>query len=141
VHARWQTTALSGEGAALYPGRWNKAGERMVYMADSLALAVLETLVHLEAEAVAQPYVAIEFQVQNAAIESLGALPAGWQRDLAATRELGSRWLHAGKTPALQVPSVLVPDGNDLLVAPARAAAGQLRELRRLDYLWDDRLF
>jgi len=48
VHARWAGSTLSGEGASLYPGRWNRAGELVVYLASSLALAVLETRVHLE---------------------------------------------------------------------------------------------
>lgn len=41
-------SAFTGEGAALYPGRWNRRGELAVYAAQSLSLAMLETLVSLE---------------------------------------------------------------------------------------------
>nr|MBP8283232.1 RES domain-containing protein [Chromatiaceae bacterium] len=44
--------AFSGEGARLYGGRWNSPGVAVVYTAQSLSLAQLELLVHLEAEAV-----------------------------------------------------------------------------------------
>jgi len=46
VHARCAEGALSGEGASLYPGRWDRPGEPVVYLASFLALAVLETRVH-----------------------------------------------------------------------------------------------
>lgn len=38
---------LDGQGAALYPGRWNKAGVRMVYTSQSPELAMLELLTKL----------------------------------------------------------------------------------------------
>ena len=39
--------ALDGEGAFRVGGRWNSPGRHMVYMAQSVALAVLENLVHM----------------------------------------------------------------------------------------------
>ena len=38
---------LDGEGARRVGGRWNSAGRAVVYMAESIALAVLENLVHM----------------------------------------------------------------------------------------------
>jgi RES domain-containing protein len=37
---------LDGAGALLVGGRWNSSGRAVVYMAESIALAVLENLVH-----------------------------------------------------------------------------------------------
>src|SRR5829696_6752275 len=39
---------LSGAGAAKYPGRWNAPGEYVVYAAESIPLAVLETAAHID---------------------------------------------------------------------------------------------
>ena len=111
-----------------------------MYLADSLALAVLETLVHLEATATTEPYLAIEVDVPDEAIESPVALPAGWENDLAVTRRIGSEWLRSGKTLALRVPSALVPDGGNLLVNPTHPDLAQIRESRQLQFRWDDRL-
>jgi hypothetical protein len=47
VKERHATTAFSGDGAAQAGGRWNSRGIRVVYASGSLALAALETLVHL----------------------------------------------------------------------------------------------
>src|SRR5207244_4767494 len=51
--------AWTGEGARLYGGRWNNVGIKMVYTADSLALALLEVLVHLQDTGVLPAYSAI----------------------------------------------------------------------------------
>ena len=44
VHA---ATAMTGDGAKKFGGRWNHEGLAVVYCSSSLALAQLETLVHL----------------------------------------------------------------------------------------------
>lgn len=141
MHAGWQDTALSGEGAALYPGRWNSAGERVVYLADSLALAVLETLVHLEAPATEEPCVAIELYLPEAKVEKVGQLQEGWQTDLNHTRTVASAWLRSGRSLALEVPSAIVPAGTDIILNPAHEAAVGVKELRRVSLRWDRRLF
>jgi len=43
THSAWD-----GEGAFRFGGRWNSRGVRAVYASSSLALALLETLVHLD---------------------------------------------------------------------------------------------
>ena len=43
--------AFSGAGAAQYPGRWNGPGVPVVYTACSIALGVLEILVHAKSRA------------------------------------------------------------------------------------------
>ena len=53
-HAR-----LDGEGARRVGGRWNSAGLAVVYMAQSVALAVLENLVHLSREDFPSNYVSV----------------------------------------------------------------------------------
>jgi RES domain-containing protein len=44
-------TDLSGEGGLLAPGRWHSRGHQIVYLADHPALALLETIVHLQVDA------------------------------------------------------------------------------------------
>jgi len=41
-------TAFDGRGAELFPGRWNIAGGKVVYTAETRSLAALETLVNAE---------------------------------------------------------------------------------------------
>ena len=41
----WKANDLSGNGAALSPGRWNSLDRPIVYSSSSIALACLETVV------------------------------------------------------------------------------------------------
>lgn len=38
---------MSGTGAALFPGRWNKKGTRVLYTSESKEIALLENIVHI----------------------------------------------------------------------------------------------
>jgi hypothetical protein len=51
--------ALDGQGAFRAGGRRNSPGRRMVYMAQSVALAVLENLVHMSRQDLPTGYVCI----------------------------------------------------------------------------------
>ena len=50
---------LDGEGANLAGGRWNSPGHAVVYMAQSVALAVLENLVHMSRQDFPSNYVCV----------------------------------------------------------------------------------
>src|ERR1035437_10313235 len=50
---------LDGEGARLAGGRWNSLGSSVVYMAESVALAVLENLVHMSRQDFPNGYVCV----------------------------------------------------------------------------------
>ena len=48
VKKAYEQTAFSGEGPASHPGRWNHRGYRMVYTAESRALAAFEYMVNMQ---------------------------------------------------------------------------------------------
>jgi len=56
---RARYTRLDGEGARLVGGRWNSPGRAVVYMAESVALAVLENLVHMSRQDFPTGYVCV----------------------------------------------------------------------------------
>jgi len=95
-------TAFDGEGARLYPGRWNHAGVPMVYCASSLSLATLEYFVHLDPPDLPDDLVSIRAEVPDRFVEILDAssLPPNW-RDTPAPddlKDIGSAWpLHCGE--------------------------------------------
>jgi len=140
-HARWADTALSGEGASRYPGRWNRSGERMVYLSSSLALAVLEMRVQLEVTATQQPYLALEFELPAELVADAPTRPENWRQDRELTREIGSRWLQARASLALRVPSVIIPAEPNYLLNPHHPELPRVQLLRQLDFTWDERLF
>ena len=50
---------MDGEGARRVGGRWNSPGRCVVYMAQSVSLAVLENLVHMGREDFPVGYVVV----------------------------------------------------------------------------------
>jgi RES domain-containing protein len=117
--------AFSGEGARLYGGRWNSPGVAVVYTAQSLSLAQLELLVHLEAEAVLRGhwrYFAVDVAPRVIiACESWIDLPPDWAAwpAPAATQAIGDRWIAESVSVALSVPSAVTPGERNLLLNPA----------------------
>jgi RES domain-containing protein len=131
--------ALSGEGARLYGGRWNPAGTAVVYASESRALAVLEAFVHLTLEARAMRFVlvTIELPVRARIDRHEGERPP---RSLGTSQEIGRRWLAAGATLALGVPSVIVPqEANYLLNVQHPQFAAVVA--RRESFSFDERLW
>lgn len=130
VKERHAENALDGEGARIYGGRWNSPGRRVVYTSGSLALAALETLVHLDSALPLPRFVAFALQIPREDIEQVrfssnygthGPLPP-----LTETRRLGDRWIDEGRHLALLVPSAIVPQELNLLINPLHARFSQI---------------
>lgn len=141
--SRHASTAMSGEGAAAFGGRWNPAGRRMVYTAQSLALATLELSVHITGGRV--KYVAIQFELADHLVDALalGGLKKSWSTDESATQRVGQAWLDSRRSTALAVPSALVDTRSgerNVLLSPLHPSLSSLRELQRFEVVLDERL-
>lgn len=117
---------LDGEGARLWGGRWNSPGRPVVYAASSLALAVLEYLVHVPPamrraerfpELVA---VRLKFRERDAVEVETDGIP-GPDADRLC-RERGDAWLNEASAPILRVPSIVVPQESNWLLNPRHPA-------------------
>jgi len=132
-------TALDGEGARLFGGRWNSAGRPMIYAAASPGLAVLEVLVHLDLPAELMPsdyrMLAIEIP-DDAALEQLEQSPD----DADACLSIGDDFLARGAALALLVPSVVVPQERNALINVRHAAMGSVRLIGNDAFRFDPRL-
>jgi RES domain-containing protein len=117
---------MSGVGASFYPGRWNPLGVKMVYCAESLALATLEVRVHLAGVKPKKRFVGFEIELSVSAIErpKLSELPKSWQHAPStstantAARRFGAQWVREMRSVALQVPSAVVPSESIFLLNP-----------------------
>lgn len=133
---------LDGQGAALYPGRWNKVGVRMVYTSQSPELAMLEILTKLNPSAFGVR-MAVEVEVpedalvQDAAPAMLGHLLRGEDSD---TRTYGSDWAVRGQSLVLKVPSAVLPVSSNYLINPLHPQAKRLRVVRQVEVSMDPRL-
>jgi RES domain-containing protein len=142
VHA---ADAFSGEGARLFGGRWNSQGVRVVYTSPPLALAALETFVHLEPNLRPDDLVSIEAEIlEDVATERLDlkSLPYKWYelRD-ESLRTFGDRWIRAGKAIALHVPSAAIRGEWNVLLNPAHPDFYKLKIEKPKPFEFDLRMF
>ncbi len=120
VRAARAGTAFTGEGAALFPGRWNRRGTRLVYVSAHQSLAALELLVHWRPLPARQEFAAFALKWPERITETLKKLPPDWREEPApdSTRELGERWVREARSAVLAVPSVLAPADLNYLLNP-----------------------
>lgn len=142
VQARWAATAMDGEGARIFGGRWNPEGLPAVYLADSRALAMLEILVHAPRESLALDWRILEVAVPDELIETAGKLPPDWAElpSSRGARWMGGEWLKRGSAPCLKLPSVVVPAEHSLLVNPRHPDFHKLGIGPPRSFLFDARL-
>lgn len=123
VKPRHAAAALSGEGARLHGGRWNSPGTRVAYASDSIALATLEVLAHLQSTTMLQAYslVSVRFPAESVEVVESGALPARWRRfpSPPENQAIGDRWAAERRSLVLRVPSAIIPAAGNFLINPS----------------------
>jgi RES domain-containing protein len=131
----------SGEGAAIYGGRWNGPGVQAIYAASSQSLAVLEVLVHfsvLPKDFVVTP---IHIPTRLLVYEIREAeLPKGWNAPSAVsvTQERADRVFR--EFPVLIVPSAIVKDERIYVINPEHADFATIEFLPPEPFQFDPRL-
>ncbi|WP_375404119.1 RES family NAD+ phosphorylase [uncultured Sphingomonas sp.] len=131
---------LSGAGAVAFPGRWNRAGRPLVYLADTSALAILEVLVHQPRTVLPPPFQLLEI----ASPDELQV--THWPDnqhvlDRELTVDWGDAFVRAGETPLARVPSAIAPQSWNYLLNPLHADAAQVMVVNAGRWPWDARLF
>jgi RES domain-containing protein len=137
-------TALTGEGARVYGGRWNSSGRRAVYASATLSLSALEKLVHLDRPGVRGNFLAIGIQLPARAVDDveLETLPRNWSKELdfASTRRIGDDWLAENRSVVLAVPSALISRERNFVLNPDHPDYGQVRITIQEPFVFDPRL-
>ncbi len=137
---------LSGQGAKLYGGRWNKPGYPMLYTSANRSLALLETLVHMPAVMLQEKiYIISTIQIPDSIIIQQflkNKLPEGWndrtREEL--TKEIGTRFLVNAKFLAAQVPSIILNQENNIIINPLHTSHGKLKITHQERIVFDERL-
>ena len=114
--------AFSGKGGLFAAGRWNSLGGLVVYTSESVSLAYLEKLAHLDANNPSGDLLFYEIEIPDDLIEIRleASLPDGWDMRPPgpASRTVGDRWLAERRSVALLVPSVIVAQERNALINP-----------------------
>lgn len=141
---RFAKDAFTGSGASRFGGRWNLPGARIIYCAESRALAAMELLVHVEdiEDLVSVGWQATAVVLPSAAIEGPVRLPQSWRAYpySATTQRYGSAWAASRRSVALRVPSAVVPGEFNVLLNPEHPAFERLRISAPAPFRFDPRL-
>lgn len=136
---------LEGLGGVKTPGRWHNKGIPIVYLSESPALAMLETLVHFELapDEVPNGFQLLEVEYtsrQGIRRLSVKDLPDNWQGDQEYTRAVGDEWLSSMSSILLKVPSVIVPNSFNYLFNPRHELKKHAEIVNTTRHPYDDRL-
>ena len=143
----YEADDLSGAGAKATGGRWNEKGMAVVYASETRALACLETFVHLNAGGLPLNRYLVAITISDviwaqARIETEATLKIGWDAEPAGRVSLGvgTDWLKAGRSALLLVPSVVVPEEQNVLINPLHPDSVGMRARKVRRWTYDRRL-
>jgi RES domain-containing protein len=135
---------FDGEGSFLFGGRWSSIGTRLCYAATHRSLAILEYRAHIELALMPDDLVIATLEIpDDVSITSTPALPENWKEypAPASLRKIGDRVIAEARGAMMLIPSVLVPQENNVLLNPLHAdAARMVRQRRLVPFLYDRRL-
>jgi RES domain-containing protein len=137
---------LSGEGARRAGGRWNRSGTPMLYTASSIALACLETIVHLGGDDLPLNRYLVRIEVPDrlwsGAPRFDAAAHVGWDAvpHGKVSLDAGEAWASGRRSVLLVVPSAIVPEETDVLINPLHRDAAHLRARKIRRWTYDTRL-
>lgn len=143
----WRADDLSGIGAAQDPGRWNSTGVPVVYASTSIALACLETQVHLSGEEglpLQRWLVAIDISADHwqkrTSFSTDGLKDWNATPPQKASADWGDCWIGAQQSLLAAVPSVIVPEEQNVLINPAHPRRRYLQAIVIRPWTYDSRL-
>ena len=135
---------FDGEGSFLFGGRWSSIGTRVCYAATHRSLAILECRAHIDQAFMPDDLVIATLEVPDEiVITSTPALPEDWQEypAPASLRRIGDRFIAEAKGVVMLVPSVLVPQENNVMLNSLHPHARRMHRQRRLlPFAYDPRL-
>lgn len=140
---------LSGEGGLRAEGRWHEKGQRVVYLAEHSALALVEVLVHLEIDPDDLPtsYQLLEIEApESVSVEEISRTELdreapGWATNAKIARAYTSAWFADQRSALLRLPSIVVPHAYNYLLNPLHGDAAQITIVEATKADFDHRLF
>jgi len=134
---------LTGTGAALYGGRWNRKGTTVLYTGESKEIALLETIVHTPPMLIpALDILTLEIPGDSITTLHTKQLPKNWTNYPAPTilSEIAASWISEANTIALKVPSCIIHSSNLYILNCSHPDYNKVKLLDRSSFYFDSRL-
>lgn len=137
---------LQGIGVSMSKGyRWNSFNTRLIYTAESRALATLEVSVHLDLSEdlpIDRFYVEIEIPDNITILEvNLEDLPDDWNAKppTITTQTIGDDFVNYNEAAILKVPSSIIPQEFNYLINPNHNDTSQIKIINSTRMHFDPR--
>jgi RES domain-containing protein len=135
---------LTGEGARLYGGRWNRRLTACLYTSESRALAVLEYTVNVNIDDIprALSITTLDIPVHSLRELAVKELPGDWMEAPAptSTKEFGTALLQHAEYLVLKIPSAVIPAEYNYIINPAHKDSGKVAIVEVQDFVYDIRI-
>ena len=141
VHKKYADTLF----ASGVEGRWNAEGKKVLYTAESISLAYLETLAHRKGLGFNRDFRIMVIQVRDESqfqiVESTD-LPKTWRdfRNYDECQKIGNQWFGAEEKLCLKVPSAVVPENWNIVINTFHQDFKKVKLIEVLNFNPDDRL-
>ncbi len=134
---------ISGTGAAIFGGRWNKKGTPVLYTGGSKEIALLETIVHTPPMLVPDLDI-LTFEIPDDSITEIKIenLPKNWIDYPAPSilAKIGEDWVIKGETIALKVPSCIIHSACNYILNCRHPDYNKVKLVEHKDFHFDSRL-
>lgn len=135
---------LSGEGARLNGGRWNRRLTACLYTSESRALAVLEYTVNVNIDDIPRALSMASLQIPEMPVLELSIedLPGNWRTSPApaSTKDFGTALLKAAEYAIIKIPSAVIPAEYNYLLNPLHRDSALFSIASVEDFVYDVRI-
>jgi len=134
------STKLVAPGIA---GRWNGNGRKVIYCAESVAIAFLENMVRRQGVGFNADFKTMILEIPDTLeIQEIEAsdLPAGWRQftDYSKCQPIGNAWYDDGNIPVLKVPSAVLPESFNYVINSLHPDFKQVKLIEVTDLIPDE---
>ena len=126
-------------------GRWNGEGKKVIYCAESIALAFLENMVRRQGVGFNNDFKIMIIEISDhlkITTINVADLKDGWRdfKDYSICQPLGDKWYDEAKTPILKVPSAVLPESCNYVINTAHPDYKKIKLIGTTDLAPDQRI-
>jgi len=128
-----------------FSGRWNNAGQKVIYTASSRSLACLEIIVQANRQIkTAQFRTMVVYAPDNSSVQqvNISQLSVEWNQTVFSEecKAIGSEWFLKKKDLLLRVPSAVIPDEFNYVINILHPDFKSIKLVDVLPFYFDKRL-
>jgi RES domain-containing protein len=126
-------------------GRWNGPGRKVIYTAESIALAFLENMVRRQGVGFNHDFkimvIDLPDELKTANVK-VSELEEGWRdfRDYSRCQPIGNTWYDKGLFPVIKVPSAVLPEAFNYVLNTMHLDFSTIKLLQTTELVPDGRI-